>query len=46
MKVGCFYGTGDELIKKAYGDSEDKGKHYEAYVNLVKYLENLDKFDS
>ena len=41
-KVGCFYGTGEELIKKAYKDSEDKGKHYEAYVNLVKQLENLE----
>lgn len=33
--VGCFYGTGDELIKKAYEDSEDKGKHYEEIVNYV-----------
>lgn len=38
-KVGCFYGTGEELIKKAYQDSKDSGKHYEAYVNLVKTLE-------
>ena len=41
-KVGCFYGTGEELIKKAYQDNEDSGKHYEAYVNLVKTLEELD----
>lgn len=27
------------LLKKAYQDSEDSGKHYEAYVNLVKTLE-------
>lgn len=40
--VGCFYGTGEELIKKAYQDSEDSGKHYEAYVNLVKTLEGWD----
>ena len=33
--VGCFYGTGEELIKKAYADSEDKGKHYEEIVNYV-----------
>lgn len=33
--VGCFYGTGDELIKKAYADSEDKGKHYEEIVEYV-----------
>lgn len=37
--VGCFYGTGEELIKKAYQDGEVSGKHYEAYVNLVKTLE-------
>ena len=42
-KVGCFYGTGDELIKKAYEDSEDKGKHYELYVNLVKEQERLEE---
>ena len=41
-KVGCFYGTGEELIKKAYEDSEVSGKHYEAYVNFVKTLEALD----
>ena len=41
-KVGCFYGTGEELIKKAYQDNEDSGKHYEAYVNFVKTLEALD----
>lgn len=36
--VGCFYGTGDELIKKAYADSEESGRKYELYVNLVKEL--------
>ena len=41
-KVGCFYGTGQELIKKAYQDSEQSGKCYEAYVNLVLELEKLD----
>ena len=35
-KVGCFYGTGEELIKKAYQDSELSGKMYEMFVNLVK----------
>ena len=24
--VGCFYGTGEELIKKAYKNSEEKGR--------------------
>ena len=42
-KVGCFYGTGEELIKKAYQDNEDSGKHYEAYVNFVKTLEAMDE---
>ena len=37
-KVGCFYGTGKELIKKAYEDSELSGKNYEA---TVKYVEKL-----
>ena len=41
-KVGCFYGTGQELIKKAYEDSEQSGKCYEACVNLVLELEKLD----
>ena len=34
-RVGCFYGTGKELIKKAYGDSELKGRMYKKYVKLV-----------
>ena len=37
--VGCFYGTGEELIKKAYKDSELSGKMYEKYVNFVKEQE-------
>ena len=41
-KAGCFYGTGQELIEKAYQDSEQSGKCYEAYVNLVLGLEKLD----
>ena len=40
-KVGCFYGTGAELIAKAYKDSELSGKCYEAYVNLVSDLEKI-----
>lgn len=42
-RVGCFYGTGEELVEKAHQDSENSGKHYEAYVNLVKTLEKLEK---
>ena len=39
----CFYGTGDELIKKAYADSEDSGKHYEACVKSVETLKNVEQ---
>ena len=39
-KVGCFYGTGDELIKKAYDKSEENGKNYETTVNYVKQITN------
>ena len=38
-KVGCFYGTGEELIKKAYADSELSGKCYEAIVRAVETIE-------
>lgn len=37
-KVGCFYGTGEELIKKAYADSEISGREYE---RVVKYVESI-----
>ena len=40
-KVGCFYGTGQELIEKAYADGELSGKCYEAYVKFVEQLENI-----
>lgn len=36
--VGCFYGTGEELIKKAYADSEKSGREYE---RVVKYVESI-----
>lgn len=38
-KVGCFYGTGDQLIEKAYKDSQLSGDCYEASVLYVKILE-------
>ena len=38
--VGCFYGTGDELVKKAYKDSELSGRQYE---RIVKYVEEIRK---
>ena len=42
-KVGCFYGTGEELIKKAYKDNELSGKCYEAAVKYVEEIERLKK---
>ena len=39
-KVGCFHGTGEELVKKAYADSELSGKCYEA---IVRAHEAIDK---
>ncbi|RGT58645.1 polymer-forming cytoskeletal protein, partial [Streptococcus anginosus] len=41
-RAGCFYGAGQELINEAYKDNENSGKHYEAYVNFVKILEELE----
>ena len=35
-RVGCFYGTGEELIEKAYKDSKLSGREYERIVNYVK----------
>lgn len=37
-KVGCFYGTGEGLIAKAYRDSEVSGREYE---RVVKYVEAM-----
>ena len=37
-KVGCFYGTGKELIAKAYKDSELSGREYERVVNYVETI--------
>ena len=37
-KVGCFYGTGEQLISKAYKDSEESGREYEC---IVKYVERI-----
>ena len=38
--VGCFHGTGKELIKKAYQDSKNKGREYK---RVVKYVEAVKK---
>ena len=37
-KVGCFYGTGVELIEKAYNDSEVSGREYK---RVVEYVESI-----
>ena len=46
-KVGCFYGTSDELIAKAYKDSDVSGKCYEAIVRaqeeIYKTIEDVKK---
>lgn len=34
-RVGCFYGSGQQLIEKAYADGKNKGDNYKAYVELV-----------
>lgn len=38
--VGCFYGTGKELIKKAYNDSELSGDEYKRVVEYVESIKN------
>ena len=38
-KVGCFCGTGEELVKKAYADSELSGKCYEAIVRAQEAID-------
>ena len=37
-RVGCFYGTGEELVKKAYKDSEVSGREY---GRVVRYVESI-----
>lgn len=41
-KVGCFYGSGEELIAKAYADNGKKGKCYEAIVKAQELISNID----
>ena len=36
--VGCFYGTGEELIRKAYQDSEVSGREYKRVVEYVEAM--------
>ena len=39
-KVGCFYGSGKELVEKAYADSEEKGREYERIVKYVEFIKS------
>ena len=39
-RVGCFFGTGAELIAKAYKDSEQSGREYERVVKYVELILN------
>ena len=41
--VGCFHGTGDELVKKAYADSELSGKCYKAIVEAQECIDKAIK---
>ena len=38
-RAGCFHGTGEELIAKAYKDSELSGKCYEAIVRAQEAID-------
>ena len=38
--VGCFYGTGEELIEKAYKDSKLSGDEYKRIVDYVNSINN------
>ncbi len=39
-KVGCLYDTGEELIQKAYKDSEVSGREYKRIVEYVEVMYN------
>ena len=41
--VRCFFGTGEELIAKAYKDSELSGREYERVVRYVESIINEDR---
>lgn len=40
--VGCFHGTGEQLIEKARRDDEVKAKCYALYVKLVEDLQKIE----
>lgn len=44
--VGCFRGTGAELIEKARQDSEEKARLYALYVKLVEDIKSVTEASS
>ena len=44
-KVGCFYGTGKELVEKAYKDSELSGREYKRVVDYVNSILKANEYD-
>ena len=44
-KVGCFYGTGKELVEKAYKDSELSGREYKRVVDYVNSILKANKYN-
>ena len=44
-KVGCFYGTGEQLIEKAYKDSKLSGKEYKKVVDYVNSILKANEYD-
>lgn len=44
--VGCFYGTSNELIEKAYKDSKLSGKEYKRVVDYVNSILNVNEYDN
>lgn len=42
LYVGCFYGTGEKLINKAYKDSEKSGREYEKAVRYIERIKSQD----
>lgn len=45
-KVGCFYGTGKELIGKAYKDSKLSGREYKRVVDYVNSILKVNEYNS
>ena len=45
-RVGCFYGTSNELIEKAYKDSKLSGKEYKRVVDYVNSILNVNEYDN